>query len=183
MMKSTYLLLPFTHGVDVCAIEQAILLAKGLQATLVPLALIQVSEERKAKGVRLEHVQQSKDFLEVVKHKAARYALPVERFEAFTSDVVQSIKIVASEMECEGILLFLGRKDGILLQSNEIKRLIEVPTCKLYIMRLQTSDRVSFTELLRQRFSHWWPKWHTQQDEQFKKQECSEDTVTTPIGV
>ena len=109
-MKRINLLLPFTHGVDMCAIEQALLLAKGRQATLVPLALIHVPEERRAKGARLEHVQQSKDFLEAVKHKAARYAVPIERFEVITSDVVQSINTIAGDRECEGILLFaIGR--------------------------------------------------------------------------
>jgi hypothetical protein len=155
MMKTSRLLLPFVHGVDMCAIEQAILLAKSHEATLVPLALIHVPEERRAKGARLEHVQQSKDFLETVKHKAARYAVPIERLEVFTSDVVQSINLVASKMECQGVLLFIGRKDGILLQSNEIKRLLEMPTCKLYIMRLQTNERESVTQMLRRYFSHW----------------------------
>lgn len=154
-MKRTRFLLPFTHGVDMRAIEQAILLAKSHEATIIPLALIHVPEERQAKGARLEHVQQSKDFLEATKHKAARYAVPVERFEVFTSDVVQSINLVASEMECEGILLFAGRKGGILLDMIEIKRLMELPICKLYIMHLQTDERESFAQMLRQRLAYW----------------------------
>src|SRR5690242_11885613 len=100
-MKTTRLLLPFTHGVDVCAIDSALRLAKGYDAILVPLALIYVPEDGQAKGARLEHIQQSKDFLEVVKHKAARYGVPLERLEVYTSDIAQSIRIIASEMECE----------------------------------------------------------------------------------
>lgn len=153
-MKTSRLLLPFVHGVDMCAIEQALLMAKGHEATLVPLALIHVPEGRRARGTRLEHVQQSKDFLEAVKYKAARYAVPVERLEVFTSDIVQSINLVASEMACEGMLLFKGRKDGILLQVNEIKRLVEMPACKLYIMHLQTEERESIAQRLRRLFTH-----------------------------
>jgi len=152
-MKTTRFLLPFVHGVDKFAIEQAILLAKSHQAMLVPLVLIHVPEERRKKGVRLEYLQQSKDFLETVKQKADWYSVQIERLEVFTSDVVQSINLVASEMECEGILLFIGRKGGILLQMNEIKRLLEMPSCKLYIIHLHTEERGSFTQMLRQRFS------------------------------
>jgi len=152
-MKTTRFLLPFVHGVDKFAIEQAILLAKSHQATLVPLVLIHVPEERRKKGVRLEYLQQSKDFLETVKQKADWYSVQIERLEVFTSDVVQSINLVASEMECEGILLFIGRKGGILLQMNEIKRLLEMPSCKLYIIHLQTNTHENFTYKLRQRFS------------------------------
>ncbi len=183
-MRTTRLLLPFTHGVDIGAIEQAILLAKARNATLVPLTLIHVPEERRAKGARLEHVQQSKDFLESVKHKAARYAVPLERLEIFTSDVVQSINLVTNEMECEGIILFIGRKDGILLQANEIKRLLERPTCKLYIMRLQTNDQTSFTQMLSQRFSNWLNGKRKQEGESPQVQECSpEGEVTTSVRV
>jgi hypothetical protein len=183
-MRTTRLLLPFTHGVDIGAIEQAILLAEAHNATLVPLTLIHVAEERRAKGARLEHVQQSKDYLESVKHKAARYAVPLERLEIFTSDVVQSINLVASEMECEGIILFIGHKDGILLQANEIKRLLERPICKFYIMRLQTNGQTSFTQMLRQRFSNWLNGKHKQEGESPQVQECPpEGEVTTSVGV
>jgi hypothetical protein len=181
MMKTSRFLLPFVHGVDMCAIEQAILLAKGHEATLVPLALIHVPEGRRARGTRLEHVQQSKDFLEAVKYKAARYAVPVERLEVFTSDIVQSINLVASEMACEGILLFKGRKDGILLQVNEIKRLVEMPVCKLYIMHLQTEERESIAQRLRQRFSPLLIGRRRKQQEPPQSQESIEDDVVISV--
>jgi hypothetical protein len=180
MMKNGYLLLPFTHGVDMCAIEQAILLAKARKATLAPLALIHVPGERCAQGARLEHIQQSKDFLETVKHKAARHSVPLERLEVFTSDVVQSINLVASEMECDGILLFVGPKDGILLQAGEIKRLMETTNCRLYIMRLQSDTGKSFTRMLRQRFSNWLNGGRKQKDESSQAQGCLEDDVAIP---
>ena len=167
-MKTTRFLLPFVHGVDKYAIEQALRFAKSHEATLIPLVLIRVPEERR-KGVRLEHIQQSRDFLETVKHKASRYAVPIERLEIFTSDVVQSINLVAGEMECEGILLFIGRKDGVLLQVNEIKHLLEVPSCKLYIIHLQTNTHESFTHKLRQRFSHLLSGRRKKQEEQLQQ--------------
>lgn len=154
-MKTTRLLLPFTHGVDVYAIDSALRLAKGCEAILVPLALIYVPEDGRAKGARLEHIQQSKDFLEVVKHKAARYSVPLERLEVYTSDVAQSIRVIASEMECEGILLFVGGKRGVLLSAREMKHLMEDFPCKLYVLRLETDGGRSLKRLLRERFSHW----------------------------
>ena len=177
MVKTPRFLLPFVHGVDMCAIEQAILLAEAQEAILVPLVLIYVPEQRRARGVRLEYIQQSKDFLEAIKFKAARYAVPVERLEVFTSDVVQSINLVAGELECEGILLFIGRKDGILLQANEIKRLLEMPSCKLYIIHLHTEERGSFTQMLRQRFSHLFGGRRKKQEEPLWRQESNEDDV------
>jgi hypothetical protein len=149
-----------------------------VDTTLIPLALIHVPERRRAKGARLEHVQQSKDFLEAAKYKAARYAVPVERFEVFTSDVVRSINLVASEMKCEGILLFVGRKGGILLDTSEIKRLVELPICKLYLLQMRTNDRASITQMLRQRFSDWLNGRRKKQDGTLQVQECPEDEIS-----
>lgn len=180
-MKTPRFLLPFVHGIDMCAIEQAILLAKGHEATLVPLVLIYVPEERLAKGARLEQIQQSRDFLEAIKFKAARYAVPIERLEVFTSDIVQSINLVAREMACEGILLFLGRNNGILLHYNEIKRLVEMPTSKLYIMHLQAKEHVSFTQMLRQRFSTLLTGKRKQQEDLLQGREVPEEEVELSI--
>ena len=154
-MGTARLLLPFMHGVDVCAIDSALRLAKGYDATLVPLALIYIPEDRRSKGARLEHIQQSKDFLELVKHKAARYGVPIKRLEVYTSDVAQSIRAVASEMECEAILLFVGDKHDVLLSASQIKHLMEHFTCKLYVLRLQTGGGKSLKRVIREHFSHW----------------------------
>ena len=106
-------------------------------------------------GGRLEYLQQSNDFLETVKQKADWYSVQIERLEVITSDVVQSINLVAIEMECEGILLFINHKGGILLQLHEIKRLMEMPACKLYVSHLPSHERVNFAHELRRHFSHW----------------------------
>ncbi len=148
------LLLPFTHGVDSFAVEQAIRLAKSLDAILIPLSIIFVALERRPGGARLEHIQQSKDFLEMVKYKAARLGVPLERFEVFTPDVVDSIIIVAREQGCEGILLFVEDRRGVLLQADEIKRLMERAVCKLYIMHLRSDDKDTPVQSFRERLSH-----------------------------
>ncbi len=176
-MKTTRFLLPFVHGVNKFAIEQAVLLAKSHQATLVPLVLIYIPEERRTKGVRLEQVQQSMDFLETVKEKADWYAVPVERLEVLTSHIVQSINLVANEMECEGILLFESQKGGILLQTIEIKCLLEMPACKLYVTRLPTIERVSFAPALHQRFSHRLHGRSERKGEPSQGQEATEEEV------
>jgi len=93
--------------------------------------------------------------LETVKQKADWYSVRIERLEVSTSDVGQSINLVASEMECEGILLFVSQKGGILLQLHEIKRLMEMPVRKLYITRLPTIESTSYVQVLRRRFSYW----------------------------
>ena len=180
-MKTTRVLLPFVYGVDKFAIEQAILLAKSHQATLVPLVLIHVPEERRKKGVRLEYLQQSKDFLETVKQKADWYSVQIERLEVFTSDVVQSINLVASEMECEGILLFINHKGGILLQLHEIKRLMEMPVRKLYVLHLPTYERVHFAFALRRHVSQWLNGRSKRQGEPMQEQEYLGEEVELSV--
>jgi len=181
---TTRLLLPFTHGVDVFAIEQAICLAKSLDATLIPLAIIHVPEERRARGARLEHIQQSKDFLEVAKYKAARYGVPVERYEVFTADIVQSINIVAKEQRCDGILLFIGGKRGVLLQLDEIKDLMETTACKLYIVRMQSDGNKRSPQTFRERLSNWLSRNRQgQQQEPRELQGYSEEIEMPPLEV
>jgi hypothetical protein len=175
---ATRLLLPFTHGVDIFAIEQAICLAKSLDATLIPLAIIHVPEERRARGARLEHLQQSKDFLEAVKYKAARYGVPVEQYEIFTVDIVQGINVVAKEQRCEGILLLVGGKKGVLLQLDEIKSLMEMTVCKLYVVRMRSDGNKRSAQTFRERLSNWLSRSRQgQQQEPRELQGCSEEIV------
>jgi hypothetical protein len=181
---ATRLLLPFTHGVNMFAIEQAILLAKSLEATLIPLSVIHVPEEGRSRGARLEHIQQSKDFLEAVKYKAARYSVPVERFEVFTADIVQSVNIVAKEQMCEGILLFLRGKKGVLLQAHEIKCLVETMVCKLYVLHMQSNGYRGSEPTFRERLSHWLPiRRRRQHQALLELQSYSEEMLMSPIEV
>lgn len=62
-MESRRWLFPFTHGVDMRAIDTVVRLAGDEGATLVAVSLVAVPPGRWSQGARLEHIQQSKDFL------------------------------------------------------------------------------------------------------------------------
>ena len=174
------LLLPFQHGLNVEAIEQAIRLAKGHDATLIPLSLIPMSEKSYRKGARLDLVQQSKDFLETVKHKARAYAVPLESVEVYTHHPVQSIHALVTEMHCDGIALFLGYRSALFLPQDAIGRLVEEATCKLYIMHLPVQKRVSLAQKVRVRLTRWLPRKPALQDVQLQAREVlSEETPQT----
>jgi hypothetical protein len=129
-------LLPFTHGVDMRAIDYLVSLAENNGATLIPVSLISVSNESRSGGARLEHIQQSKDFLEAVKYKAARLQVPVERYEVFTSDVIQSIKTLVHDLHCVGIVMVAIEKKEVLLRAHELKQLLLEPPASLVLIRL-----------------------------------------------
>ncbi len=132
---SSRLLLPFTHGVYSQALEYAVLLARNCNATLVPLSLIPVPQT--ARSVRLEHIQQSKDFQALVQSKAAKYGVGIEPHEVYTSDVIQSIHSTMQEMSCSNIVLFLRDGDGILLHTHEVKHILTRVSGQHHVIRLQ----------------------------------------------
>jgi hypothetical protein len=152
-MGNARLLLPFTHGIQANALEYAVQLAKSRNAALVPLSLIQVSKECGAKSVRLEQIQQSKDFLEAVKHKAAKHGVEVEQVELFTGDVVESVNALAQDANCEGILLFVREGDDILLNVHHIKLIVAKVVSKHHIIHLQSIKRQNAGTKLLKRFS------------------------------
>jgi len=129
-------LLPFTHGVDMCAIDHMVRLAESHGVTLVPVSLVSVPHEPRSQGARLERIQQSKDFLEAVKFKAARQQVLVERYEVFTSDVIQSITALVRDLYCDSILLANIETKESLLHAHELKRLLMYPPAPLVIIRL-----------------------------------------------
>src|SRR5690242_9169287 len=98
-------LLPFTHGVDTRALADVVHLAESCDATLVAVALVCKPAERGSQNIRLEYLQQSKDFLEVVKWKAKRSLVPVERYEVLTADVLQSLSLLVRDLHCDSIVL------------------------------------------------------------------------------
>ncbi len=136
----TQVLLPFTHGIDASAITYALALAQRLHFTLVVLSLIRLPETPGKRNPRLEDIQQSKDFLEFVHHKAARQGVPIVRVELYTCHPVRSIRALAREMECAGILLFVQRGAGVLLATGEVKQLLEQESVPLYIVPLLPND-------------------------------------------
>jgi len=139
MVSMTRLLLPFTHGIEVSAITAALALAQRFGATLVVLSLIHLPQAPD-RGPRWEDIQQSNDFLEFVHHKAARSSVPVERVELYTRHPVGSIRTLAVEMECAGIVLVVRRGAGVLLATNEVKQLLEDERIPLYIVSLLVKD-------------------------------------------
>jgi hypothetical protein len=135
----TSLLLPFTHGVDASAIDYALALAQRFHSALAVLSLIHLPAASGTACARLDAIQESKDFLEFVQHKAARRGVPITRVELYTHHPVRSIRVLAQEMECAGILLFVRRGSGVLLATAEVKQLLEDAGLPLYVARLQAS--------------------------------------------
>lgn len=129
-----YLLLPFSHGIDAVAIEQAISLAHEQAATLVALSIICLSGHQHR--ARLEYIQQSKDFLTLVEHKAARAGIPIDTIERFTCHEVQVIREVAQELHCQGILLFVRQQKGVLLSATTIQQLMQNSRCPCFLSML-----------------------------------------------
>lgn len=176
MTRTTRLLLPFTHGVEMDTIEAAVLLAASRHATLVPLSLI-LSPRAGRRGARLEHIQQSKDFLEAVQHKAFRHHVPLERFEVFTGDSVQSIVVLVDQLGCDGILLALRGRNGSLLDAGMIEQLMATRCCTLYLIYLPARES-SWIARLRERISHWRPG-HRQRADQHMPQQPA---LNEPVG-
>ena len=147
-METTRLLLPFQHGVDGAAIEQAVRLAKGCGATLVALSILSV-QGRGLKAPGLDFVQQSNDFLEATKHLAKVRGVALESIEVLSHDSRKAIETVASEMQCDGIVLFLERSGGVLLPADTIQFLMEEASCKLFVLHMQTRKRRTLGQALR----------------------------------
>jgi len=158
-MEAPRWLLPFMFGVDMRAIDYAVSLSGSAGATLVPVSLVSTP----TKGARLEHIQQSKDFLEAVQHKAARYRVPVERYEVFTQNVLQSIRTLVSEMHCDGIILVTGGEHPCLMQHEEVKRLLIAPPVSLVLIRLPAQTRSGPQSHLVSRFFSWLRRLREQQ--------------------
>jgi universal stress protein family protein len=156
-------LLPFTHGVDMRAIDYLVSLAENNGATLIPVSLVYVPTESQSGGARLEHIQQSKDFLEAVKYKAARFQVPVERYEVFTSDALQSITLLIHDLHCDGIVMVAIEHKEVLLRNHELKRLLEEPPASLVLIRLPAHVQearafylgASFLSRLRRLWRYW----------------------------
>ncbi len=131
------ILLPFTDDVNSDALEYAVQLARNYNATLVPLSLIYVPPT--ARSVRLEHIQQSKDFLALVQSKATKHGVSIEPREVYTSDVIETIHSTMQEMSCNNIVLFVRDGNGILLHTHEVKHILTHIPGQHHVIRLQRS--------------------------------------------
>ena len=162
-MKTPRWLLPFTFGVDMCAIDYTVRLAESAGATLVPVSFVSAPPEG---GARLEHIQQSKDFLEAVQNKADVYRVPLERYEVFTADVLQSMRTLVHEMRCDGIILVTSGERTCLMQTEEMKRLLIKPPAALVVIRLPEHTGMRFPLAARARtgFFSWLRRREEQQE-------------------
>lgn len=150
------LLLPFTSGVEMDVLDSLVRFASHQHATLIPLSLIPLPA-KKRKGVRLEHLQQSKDFLEAVHYKAERHQLPTESAELFTRDVVESILAYAERLYCDGILLAARPPCGSLLDMETIRRILQAHPCALFVAYFPARKRGNWLRKGRAYLARWWP--------------------------
>jgi hypothetical protein len=129
-------LLPFTWGVDMTAIDSVVRLAQAGEASLVAVSLISVPKGPGGRGARLEHIQQSKDFLEAVQYKSIRLQVQVERYEVFTIDVLEHIALLVRELHCDRIVLVSQNAGHVMLRPHEFKRLLLEPPASLVLLRM-----------------------------------------------
>lgn len=125
-------LLPFTTGVDLPTIGQALRLAETGGATLVAVSFIAMPGEHSA---RLELIQQSKDFLEAIHYKALRLSIPVECYEVFTNDVLKDIARQIRDLACDSLMLANEGRNALLLQTQEMQQLMFSPPASLVLLR------------------------------------------------
>ena len=175
-MKEQRWLLPFTHGVDMRAIDYAVRLAESAGATLIPVSLICAP----LRGARLEHIQQSKDFLEAVQYKAERYQVPLERYQVFTTDVQQSLRMLVYERRCDGIVLVTSSDHTCLLQDTEVKHLLIKPPAPLVLIRLTAPIGLT---LVRARFVTWWRGLRGQRNAPGQTRDEEASVVEEPLWV
>ena len=178
-MKAPRWLLPFTHRVDMRAIDCVVRLAENAGATLVAVSLISAPP----KGARLEHILQSKDFLEAVQHNAAHFRVPVERYEVFTVDALQSLTALVHERRCQGIVLVTGGEHSHLLRDEEVKRLLIKSPAALVLMRLSAADGLLSPPRLGARLFAWWHGLRGQQDAVGQTREKEAATVEEPLWI
>ena len=150
MTKTTRLLFPFTYGREMDTIEAAVLLATSHHTAFVPLCDSYASGERK--GVRLEHIQQSKGSLEAVQRKAFRHPVSLERFEVFTGARVQCLFVLVGQLGCDGILLVLRGRNGSVLEAEMMEQRMAMRYCPLSLISLPARE-FAWISRLRERIS------------------------------
>jgi hypothetical protein len=150
-MKTTRLLLPFTHGIDIQALEVAVRFAHSYNATLVPLALLHVPEKKRSCNIRLDIQQQAQDFLETVYYKALKYGVATDRYEIVTHNVIEQIVTSNLSKECTGVLLFVRNGKGLLMQTHEIQTMIDRRGAPLYLVHLPLKERNHLAKKIVQR--------------------------------
>ena len=150
-------LFPFTWGIDTQALDAALRLAEADSATLVAASLIVEPQGKRSRGPRLEHIQQSKDFLAALKCRASQAQMPIECYEVWTPNVVASLEKLPSELNCECILLVSRAGKVLLLQTDELEHLLIAPPVELMLVHVPQHTEPS---LLRQIAAGLWSWLH-----------------------
>ncbi len=176
-MNTRRWLLPFTHGVDMQAIDSVVSLAESAGTMLVALSLVSVPEARRSRGARLEDIQQSKDFLEAVKWKVSRRQILVEYHEVFTEDAFESIATLVHDLSCDNMILVSNGKYDALLHGYELKHMLVEPPGSFILLRLPTPPERSH---LGARFLSWLRQRLRQQDESRQVGEPEADDHAQP---
>lgn len=160
-MEKSRWLLPFTSALDMGAIDLVIDLAERVEATLIGVSLISEHSLPRLRSMRLEQMQQSKDFLEALRWKAERYKVHVERHEVFTADVMQHIPLLVADLHCDAIILVTTGEREVFLQAHELKSLLEHAPSQLLIIRMAPSQEQEPPRSWLQRFMRKLP-WHNE---------------------
>lgn len=175
----TRLLLPFTFGVEMDVLETLVLLASNQRATLIPLSLISLPSTKR-KGVRLELIQQSKDFLEAVRKIAARHHVPLEPVEALTPHAAHSILLSVEQLHADAILLATRGTRGSLLDMEMIEQLIESKPCSLFVVSFPPKKSDRWRARVRRRFANVWPQSTGAGEPQEQRARTDQEPVVLP---
>lgn len=173
------LLLPFTFGVEMDALETLVLFASNQHATLIPLSLISLPSTKRT-GVRLELIQQSKDFLEAVSQEAARQQVPLEPGEVSTHNATHSILLSVEQLHADAILLVIRGTHGSLLDMEVIEQLIERRPCVLLVVSLPPKKRDRWTARVRRRCARVWPWSSGTGAREEKRERAEQEPVVLP---
>lgn len=138
------LLLPFTHTIDVEALDDAMRVAVAQSAALVSLSVYMPAADHQTQDCQhLDAIQQISDFHALMQMMARRYHVPLECLEVTSQDPLRSITALAGEYHCDAILLFLRAGHGVMLETSLLRQLMEQSSCSLYFVRLAPEQACS----------------------------------------
>lgn len=133
---------PFYYDLDVKAINAVVAFAASCHVQLVPVALVLSSPTAKNHKIRLEHIQQAKDFFFVMQCASARHHLEIEPHEYITRDLLTSLKQLPQELHCEGTLLLVSANQGFFLPLDIIQNVMHEQTINPIVLQIPTPQQI-----------------------------------------